>query len=141
MNRRSFLKAASFYGGSIVAGLTLNPFGFLQKTAKAETASATKKYRWLYCDDFELKKILLEKRAVRSKLLKTKRMNLDIAIVIPGDIDAVSKQLQIQSRYYHCDLADLGIENILVSGMPVISYSDAKRLHRLKMLGRRVYAT
>ena len=143
MNRRSFLKAASFYGGSIVAGLTLNPFGFLQKTAKAEAVSATKKYWWCYCDDFELKKIFLEMRPMRESLRKMRRINPDddMVIVIPGGIDAVEKQLRIQNRFYFRDLAALGIENIIVRGMPVISYSDAKRLHRLKMLGKRIYAT
>jgi len=139
MNRRSFIKAVTFYGGSIVAGLTLNPFGFLQKTAKADPVSATKKYRWCYCDDVELKKMLHETRSLRKRGNVGKKEN--VAIVVPGSIDTFERQLVIHGRYRYVPLEDLGIETSLIRGMPVISYSGAKRLHRLKMLGKRIYAT
>jgi len=137
MNRRSFIKAVTFYGGSIVAGLTLNPFGFLQKTAKADPVSTTKKYRWCFCDDVELKKMLHETRSLRKRGDVGKNEN--IVIVVPGSVDAFECQLASEARYSYAPLLELGIENSLIRGMPVISFSDARRLYKLKMLGRRIY--
>ena len=139
MNRRSFIKAATFYGGSIVAGLTLNPFGFLRKVAKADETLATGKYRWCYCDDVELRKLVVKTRNLRR--LGNVAKGDSVVAVVSGDIDTVMDQMELGYRFQDTALADLGIENILVKAIPVISYSDAKRLHSLKLLGRRIYAT
>ena len=143
MNRRSFLKTVSFYSGSIVAGLTLNPFGFLQKTAKAETVSSAKKYRWIYCDDVEIKKIGSALRGIRSgQHFNGLDMvpDFDDIIAVTMNHKDVESQMDIRSRYYLCDLMDLGIENVIIQGIPVISLSGAKKMSKLKMLGKRIYA-
>lgn len=137
INRRSFLKWASFFTASLAAGFTLNPFGFLRKQpVLAAEIEPSEKYRWCFCDDIELKKLIISIRDVRHKNREIDPENV-IAVVM-GGVDKIHYQCVAECRYSNVKLLELGIDNALVKGIPVVSYADAKKLHKLNMLGKRI---
>jgi hypothetical protein len=135
MNRRSFIKAASFYGASVWATLTLGRFPFFKKSAEAIEQEPLKKYRWVFCDDVRLERI--------SRKLSSIRFHIEekVVAVIHGDADEVFLQMQRRCRYQNVDLLEMGIDNAIVRCTPAISYKDAKILHSKKLLGRRLYVS
>jgi len=136
-NRRSFLQLVSFFAASVATGIALNPFDFLKKAASEKTDLALpKKYTWCYCDKVGLKNILYRLRETRKG--RKKFYNPDIIVAINPEKSL--RELLPAFHFSKVDLMDLGIENFLVQGVPVVSYSGAKELHQLKMLGRRIYA-
>jgi len=137
MNRRSFLKSVSFFSTSFAIGLTLNPFDFLKKSATAKVGAALpKKYSWCYCDKVAAKNMLNEMRNNFSGKHFDDRPELIVAI----NPEKTLKDIHPGAHFYNTKLKDLGIDNYIMQSYSVISYSDAMRLHKLKMLGKRIYA-
>ena len=65
---------------------------------------------------------------VRPKLIVAKQGN-----------DFIKSPCVFPHRYHTVELLKLGIDDILFKGIPVISVNDARKLHKLRMLGKRIY--